>query len=102
MIGAVVALVGSTVLATYGATIFVVELVGFSFLREFGVLLTAIVVAGRSASAFTAQIGAMKAREEIDAIRTLGPDPIELLVLPRMLAMLIGEIGRASCRERGC
>lgn len=90
MIGAVVALVGSTVLATYGATIFVVELVGFSFLREFGVLLTAIVVAGRSASAFTAQIGAMKAREEIDAIRTLGLDPIELLVLPRMLAMLIG------------
>ncbi|MDP1698258.1 MAG: ABC transporter permease [Xanthomonadaceae bacterium] len=90
LIGAVVAFLGSTVLATYGATIFVVELVGFSFLREFGVLLTAIVVAGRTASAFTAQIGAMKSREEIDAIRTLGLDPIELLVLPRMLAMLIG------------
>ncbi|MEZ5566449.1 MAG: ABC transporter permease [Gammaproteobacteria bacterium] len=90
LIGAVVAFLGSTVLATYGATIFVVELVGLSFLREFGVLLTAIVVAGRTASAFTAQIGAMKSREEIDAIRTLGLDPIELLVLPRMLAMLIG------------
>jgi len=89
LIGAVVAFLGSTVLATYGATIFVVELVGFSFLREFGVLLTAIVVAGRTASAFTAQIGAMKSREEIDAIRTLGLDPIELLVLPRLLALVI-------------
>jgi len=89
LIGAVVAFLGSTVLATYGATIFVVELVGFSFLREFGVLLTAIVVAGRTASAFTAQIGAMKSREEIDAIRTLGLDPMELLVLPRLLALLV-------------
>lgn len=89
LIGAVVAFLGSTVLASYGATIFVVELIGFSFLREFGVLLTAIVVAGRTASAFTAQIGAMKSREEIDAIRTLGLDPIELLVLPRLLALVI-------------
>ena len=62
---------------------------GFSFLREFGVLLAAILLAGRSASAFAAQIGSMKSNEEVDAIRTLGLSPIELLVLPRVLAMLI-------------
>ena len=60
-----------------------------AFLREFGVLLTAIILAGRTASAFTAQIGAMKSREEIDAIRTLGLDPIDLLVLPRVIALLV-------------
>ena len=58
-------------------------------MREFGVLLTAILMAGRTASAFTAQIGSMKANEEIDAIRALGLDPMELLVLPRVLALLI-------------
>lgn len=89
LVGAVVAFLGATVLADFGAQIYVVELVGFAFLREFGVLLTAILVAGRTASAFTAQIGAMKSREEIDAIRTLGLDPIELLVLPRLLALWI-------------
>ncbi|MBB3225840.1 phospholipid/cholesterol/gamma-HCH transport system permease protein [Luteibacter sp. Sphag1AF] len=89
MVGAVVAFLGATALATYGASVFVVDLIGFAFLREFGVLLTAILLAGRTASAFTAQIGSMKAREEIDAIRTLGLDPIELLVLPRVLALLI-------------
>lgn len=89
MIGAVVAYLGATVLRDYGADQFVVELVGFSFLREFGVLLTAILLAGRTASAFAAQIGTMKSREEIDAIRTLGLDPIELLVLPRLLALLL-------------
>ncbi|MCY1356103.1 ABC transport permease subunit [compost metagenome] len=89
MVGAVVAFLGATVLANFGATIYTVHLVAFSFLREFAVLLTAILMAGRTASAFTAQIGSMKANEEIDAIRTLGLDPMELLVLPRMLAMLI-------------
>lgn len=89
MVGAVVAFLGSTVLASYGATVFTVDLIGFAFLREFGVLLTAILLAGRTASAFAAQIGSMKAREEIDAIRTLGLSPIELLVLPRVLALLI-------------
>lgn len=88
MVGAVVALLGSTVLADFGATIYTVDLVAFSFLREFAVLLTAILMAGRTASAFTAQIGSMKANEEIDAIRALGLDPMELLVLPRVLAML--------------
>jgi phospholipid/cholesterol/gamma-HCH transport system permease protein len=89
LVGAVVAFLGSTVLATFGATVFTVDLVGFAFLREFGVLLTAILMAGRTASAFTAQIGSMKANEEIDAIRTLGLDPVELLVVPRVLALLI-------------
>lgn len=89
LVGAVVAFLGATVLADFGATIFTVDLVAFSFLREFGVLLTAILIAGRTASAFTAQIGSMKANEEIDAIRTLGLNPIELLVVPRVLALLI-------------
>ncbi|SDH86341.1 phospholipid/cholesterol/gamma-HCH transport system permease protein [Pseudomonas flavescens] len=89
LVGAVVAFLGATILADFGATIYTVDLVAFSFLREFGVLLTAILMAGRTASAFTAQIGSMKANEEIDAIRTLGLNPMELLVLPRVLAMLI-------------
>jgi len=89
MVGAVVAFLGATVLGEFGATIYTVNLVAFSFLREFGVLLCAILMAGRTASAFAAQIGAMKANEEIDAIRALGLDPIELLVLPRVLAMLL-------------
>ena len=89
LVGAVIAFLGATVLQDFGAAIFTVELVGFSFLREFGVLLSAILIAGRSGSAFTAQIGSMKAREEVDAIRTLGLDPVEVLVLPRLLALLI-------------
>ena len=76
-------------LANFGAGIYTVDLVAFSFLREFGVLLTAILLAGRTASSFTAQIGSMKANEEIDAIRTLGLDPMDLLVVPRVLALLI-------------
>ncbi|WXL25571.1 ABC transporter permease [Ectopseudomonas mendocina] len=89
LVGAVVAFLGATVLADFGASIYTVDLVAFSFLREFGVLLTAILMAGRTASAFTAQIGSMKANEEIDAIRTLGLNPMELLVLPRVFALLI-------------
>lgn len=89
LVGAVVAFLGSNILRDFGATIYVVELVSIAFLREFGVLLTAIILAGRTASAFTAQIGAMKSREEIDAIRTLGMDPIDLLVIPRMLALVV-------------
>ena len=88
MVGAVVAFLGATVLRDFGATIFVVELVSISFLREFGVLLTAILLAGRTASAFTAQIGMMVNREEVDAIRVLGLDPVDLLVIPRVLALL--------------
>lgn len=89
LVGAVIAFLGSTILRDFGAEIFVVELVSIAFLREFAVLLTAIVLAGRTASAFTAQIGAMKSREEVDAIRTLGLDPIDLLVIPRLLALLV-------------
>lgn len=89
MVGAVVAFLGATVLKAFGATIFTVDLIGFSFLREFAVLLTAILLAGRTASAFTAQIGSMKANEELDALRTLGLSPTEMLVLPRVMALLI-------------
>ncbi|MEL0168556.1 MAG: ABC transporter permease [Pseudomonadaceae bacterium] len=89
MVGAVIAFLGATVLQTFGASIYTVDLVAFSFLREFGVLLTAILMAGRTASAFTAQIGSMKSNEEIDAIRALGLNPLELLVLPRVIALMI-------------
>ena len=89
LVGAVVAFLGATVLQDFGASIFTVELVSYSFLREFGVLLTAILLAGRSGSAFTAQIGSMKSREELDAIQALGLDAIELLVVPRVLALLV-------------
>ncbi|MBZ2168190.1 MlaE family ABC transporter permease [Marinobacter sp. F4216] len=89
LVGAVVAFLGATVLQDFGATIYTVNLVAFSFLREFGVLLAAILLAGRTASSFTAHIGAMKVNQEIDAIRTLGLNPIELLVIPRVLAMMV-------------
>ena len=89
MVGAVIAFLGATVLADFGATIYTVDLVAFSFLREFAVLLTAILMAGRTASAFTAQIGSMKANEEIDAIRAAGLNPLRLLVIPRVFAMMI-------------
>ena len=89
LIGAVIAFLGATALARYGATVFTVDLVSYSFLRELAVLLTAIILAGRTASAFTAQIGSMKVGEEIDAMRTMGLDPIELLVLPRVIALVL-------------
>lgn len=89
LIGAVIAFLGATVLRDFGAELFVVDLVAFAFAREFGVLLTAILLAGRTASAFCAQIGMMKSREEIDAIRTLGLDTVDVLVVPRLLALLI-------------
>lgn len=88
LIGAVVAFMGARVLAEFGAEVFTVELVGISVLREFGVLLTAILIAGRSGSAFTAQIGSMKLREEIDAMRVMGIDPLDALVIPRVLALI--------------
>lgn len=89
LIGAVVAFMGAKILRLFNADIFTVELVGISVLREFGVLLTAILLAGRSGSAFTAQIGSMKIREEIDAMSVLGIDPMEALVLPRVVALVI-------------
>ncbi|MGH8184665.1 MAG: MlaE family ABC transporter permease [Rhodanobacteraceae bacterium] len=89
LIGAVIAFLGATALKRYGATVFTVDLVSYAFLRELGVLLTAIILAGRTASAFTAQIGSMKVGQEVDAMRTMGLDPMELLVLPRVLALMI-------------
>lgn len=88
-IGAVIAFMGRTILSDFGASIFTVELVGFAVLREFGVLITAIILAGRSDSSFTAQIGSMKMTQEIDAMRILGLDPIDMLVVPRVIALLI-------------
>lgn len=88
-VGMVVAFIGATTLADFGATIFVVELVGISMMREFGVILTAIILAGRTNSSFTAQIGAMRMRQEIDAMTTLGLSPMDVLVVPRVLAMVL-------------
>lgn len=89
LIGVVMAYQGADQLTRFGAEIFTVDLVAVSILREIGILLTAIVVAGRSGSAFTAEIGAMVVNQEVDALRTLGLDPIEVLVLPRMIALMI-------------
>lgn len=79
----------ATQLQKFGANIFTIDLTVISILREMGVLITAIMVAGRSGSAFAAEIGVMKLREEVDALRTIGMDPIEVLVLPRVIAMMI-------------
>ncbi|HYG86217.1 MAG TPA: MlaE family lipid ABC transporter permease subunit [Azospirillum sp.] len=89
LIGVVMAFQGADQLQRFGAELFVVNLLGISILRELGILMTAIIVAGRSGSAFTAQIGTMKVNQEVDAIFTLGLDPIELLVVPRALALVI-------------
>ena len=89
LIGVVLAFQGAVQLRQFGAEVFVVNLIAVSVLRELGILLTAIIVAGRSGSAFTAAIGSMKLREEIDAMRTLGLDPIEVLVLPRVIALML-------------
>ncbi|WP_119167599.1 ABC transporter permease [Algihabitans albus] len=89
LIGVVLAYQGADQLARFGAEIFTVNLVGVAVLREMGVLITAIIVAGRSGSAFTAQIGTMKVNQEVDAMSTIGLDPLEVLVLPRVLALVI-------------
>lgn len=89
LVGVVLAYQGVDQLRRFGADMFMVNLVGVATLREMGILLTAILIAGRSGSAFTAQIGTMQVNEEVDAMRTLGLDPIEVLVLPRMLALII-------------
>jgi phospholipid/cholesterol/gamma-HCH transport system permease protein len=88
-IGAVVGLLGANMLRQFGAEVFAVELIGIAVLREFNIIITAILLAGRSASAFAAEIGSMKMNQEIDAMRVLGVDPFEALVLPRFAALLI-------------
>jgi phospholipid/cholesterol/gamma-HCH transport system permease protein len=89
LIGVVLAFQGAVQLRQFGAEIFVVDLIAISILRELGILLTAIIVAGRTASSFTAAIGSMKMREEIDAMRTLAIDPGLVLFFPRILALVI-------------
>ena len=89
LISVIIAYMGAQQLINFGATIFVVDLVTIGVLRELGVLLTAIIVAGRSGSAFSAEIGAMKLNEEVDALTATGVDPFEVLVLPRVLGLII-------------
>ncbi|NJO17127.1 MAG: MlaE family lipid ABC transporter permease subunit [Thioploca sp.] len=89
LMGVVLAYQGGTQLSAYGANIFIVDLVGITLLRELAPLLTAILVAGRSGSAYTAQIGTMQVTQEIDALQTLGIAPMELLVIPKLLALII-------------
>jgi len=89
LMGVVISFQGAGQLQRYGANIFIADLVGLSMLRELAPLMTAIIVAGRSGSAFAAQIGSMKMTEEIDALRTIGIAPIELLVLPKVLALMV-------------
>jgi phospholipid/cholesterol/gamma-HCH transport system permease protein len=90
LIGAIIAQQGIFHFRKFGADIYVVDMVGILVLREIGVLIVAIMVAGRSGSAYTAELGAMKMREEIDALHTMGFDPTEVLILPRIVALIIG------------
>lgn len=89
LISVIVAYMGAQQLRRFGAEIFVVDLVTVGVLREMGVLLTAIIVAGRSGSAFAAEIGVMQLNEEVDALKAIGTDPVEVLVLPRVLGLVI-------------
>lgn len=88
-IGAVVGLLGANTLRQFGAEVFAVELIGIAVLREFNIVITAVLLAGRSASSFAAEIGSMKMNQEIDAMKVLGIDPFEALVFPRFAALLI-------------
>ena len=90
LIGCIIAQQGIFHFRKFGADIYVVDMVGILVLRELGVLIVAIMVAGRSGSAYTAELGSMKMREEIDALHTMGFDPIEVLILPRIVALVIG------------
>ena len=89
MLGMVIAYQGGQQLEAYGANIFIVELVSLTMLRELAPLITAIIVAGRTGSAYTAQIGTMQVTEEVDALRTIGIPPMDLLVLPKLLALTV-------------
>ncbi|UTD28440.1 MlaE family lipid ABC transporter permease subunit [Bradyrhizobium sp. WD16] len=89
LIGCIIAQQGIFHFRQFGADVFVVDMLGVLVLREIGVLIVAIMVAGRSGSSYTAELGSMKMREEIDALRTMGFDPVEVLILPRVLALLV-------------
>ena len=88
-IGAVVGLLGANMLQQFGAEVFAVELIGIAVLREFNIIITAVLLAGRSASSFAAEIGSMKMNQEIDAMQVMGVDPFEALVFPRFAALLL-------------
>lgn len=89
LIGIVIAYQSAEQLKAFGAELMVVNILGVSVIRELGIMMTAIIVAGRSGSAFTAQIGTMKVNQEVDAMQTMGLDPMEFLVLPRLLALVL-------------
>lgn len=89
LIGVVIAYQGATLLKQFGANIYIVDLVAVSILRELGIILTAIIVAGRSGSAFAAQIGSMKVNEELDAMQAMGLNPMIVLLIPRLIALLL-------------
>lgn len=89
LLGIVIAYQGGVQLRQYGASLFVADLVGLSMVRELAPMITAIIVAGRTGSAYTAQIGTMKVTEEVDALRSIGIPPLDLLVLPKLLALVI-------------
>jgi phospholipid/cholesterol/gamma-HCH transport system permease protein len=89
LIGAILAQQGFFHFRKFGADLYVVDMIGFLIMRELGVLLVAIMVAGRTGSSYTAELGSMKMREEIDALRTMGFDPVEILILPRILILVI-------------
>jgi phospholipid/cholesterol/gamma-HCH transport system permease protein len=89
LIGLIMAFVGNVQLANFGASLYVADLVGIAMVREMGVMMTAIIMSGRTGASFAAHIGSMKANQEIDALRTFGFDPFDFLVLPRMLALVL-------------
>jgi phospholipid/cholesterol/gamma-HCH transport system permease protein len=89
IIGAIIAQQGFFHFRRFGADLYVVDMIGFLIMREIGVLLVAIVIAGRSGSSYTAELGSMKMSEEIDALKTMGFDPVEVLLLPRVLVLVI-------------
>ncbi len=89
LIGLILAFVGNVQLANFGASLYVADLVGIAMVREMGVVMTAIIMSGRTGAAFAAHLGSMKANEEIDALRTFGFNPFDFLVLPRMIALIL-------------
>jgi phospholipid/cholesterol/gamma-HCH transport system permease protein len=89
LIGLILAFVGSVQLANFGANLFVADLVGIAMVREMGVVMTAIIMSGRTGAAFAAHLGSMNANEEIDALRTFGFNPFDFLILPRLLALVL-------------
>jgi phospholipid/cholesterol/gamma-HCH transport system permease protein len=89
LIGSILAQQGIFHFRKFGADIYVIDMVGVLVLREVGVIIVAVMVAGRSGSAYTAELGSMRMREEVDALRTMGFDPTEVLILPRIVALLI-------------